>query len=160
MPGLPRYSPPPLTNGTAVSEAPCAVFSLCQRGALALGGAMLIGLLGIAGLLRPDPRGYGTHQGLGLPPCTVVALYGVRCPACGMTTSWSYLVRGRIWSACRANSGGTILGLLALTSGPWMLISGVRGRWWIGIPSEALVVSIGIAVVAVTLGDWIVRLRA
>src|SRR5207247_577108 len=44
-------------------------------------------LLGVARLVEPDLRGYGTHEQLGLPPCTFRLLTGIACPSCGMTTS-------------------------------------------------------------------------
>ena len=62
--------------------------------------------------LEPDPRGFGTHQSLGLPPCTFRALFGIPCPGCGMTTSFSHLVRGNVVQASRANIGGVLLALL------------------------------------------------
>src|SRR5947209_2100708 len=58
---------------------------LVQRLALVTAGTVLIGLLATAACLTPSPRGMGTHQQLGLPPCTVVQWFGVRCPSCGMT---------------------------------------------------------------------------
>ena len=75
-----------------------------------------------------------------------------------MTTSWSYLVRGQVLSALASNTGGTLLGVLALLAAPWMVISALRGKWFLGIPSEPLVLSALGAFVVVTLADWLVRL--
>jgi hypothetical protein len=77
-------------------------------------------LLGIAAWLQPDPSGMGTHQQLGLPTCTSVSLLGIRCPACGMTTSWAWMIRGRVDRAMGCNIGGTILFLVAGISIPWL----------------------------------------
>jgi hypothetical protein len=41
-------------------------------------GAFLLAMLAAAAWLQPDPRGFGTHQQLGLPPCTFQALFGNR----------------------------------------------------------------------------------
>ncbi|HBJ36914.1 MAG TPA: hypothetical protein DDZ51_19585 [Planctomycetaceae bacterium] len=69
--------------------------------------------LAVAGRLQPHPDGLGTHQQLGLPPCTIRVMWGVRCPSCGMTTSWSYFVRGRLWMSLRSNVAGTLLAVIA-----------------------------------------------
>ena len=131
---------------------------LLERLVLVLAGGALLALLVVAAGLTPSPRGMATHQQLGLPPCTLVQWYGIRCPSCGMTTSWAHLVRGQVVAAAGANSGGALLGLAAIVCGPWLTISGMRGRWLIGPPSEGLTLLAGFAVVVVTLIDWALRL--
>jgi|GEM_PF-3243744 len=75
------------------------VRKLCAMAFLA-GTLVLI----LAALLKPDPRGYGTHQQLGLPPCITSMMLGVkRCPGCGLTTGFAHLVRGQITSAWASN---------------------------------------------------------
>jgi hypothetical protein len=128
------------------------------RLALVASGIVLVGLLATAAWLTPSPAGYGTHRQLGLPPCTMVQWLDIRCPSCGMTTSWSHLMHGQPLAALRANSGGTLLALVAAACGPWMLASGLRGRWVIGRPHEMLALAVGIAIVIVTLVDWSIRL--
>jgi hypothetical protein len=121
-------------------------------------GGVLVALLITASRLTPSPRGMGTHQGLGLPPCTIVQWYGVRCPSCGMTTSWAHLTRGHLVAALRANSGGTLLGLAAFVTGPWLVASGLWGRWLVAPPHEWITLAVGLAIIAVTLIDWSIRL--
>ena len=149
------YSPPPFAS-TGAAHGPRLRWY--QRAALTVAGASLLALLATAAALKPHPRGYGTHQRLGLPPCTIVQLYDIRCPSCGMTTSWSCLMRGQLLSSGRANVGGLLLGLTALGCGPWMVISGLRGKWLWGPPREAMVAVVGMAIVMVTFIDWVVRL--
>ena len=115
-------------------------------------------LLVTAACLTPNPRGMGTHRQLGLPSCTFVQWFGVRCPSCGMTTSWAHLVRVHVASAFRANAGGALLAAVAMTCGPWLLISGLRGRWLVGPPREMAMLAVGLTIVAVTLIDWTLRL--
>ncbi|MEZ6137102.1 MAG: DUF2752 domain-containing protein [Pirellulaceae bacterium] len=79
-----------------------------------LAGAGVLTLLITARILEPSAAGYGTHQQLGLPPCTSVALFNMRCPACGMTTSWALMVRGRWIESATVNAGGFLLSLIAL----------------------------------------------
>jgi hypothetical protein len=129
-----------------------------QRMVVLLAGAMLVGLLATAAWLTPSSRGLGTHQQLGLPPCTIQAWYNLRCPSCGMTTSWSHMMRGQVLAAARANTGGAVLATLCMMLGPWMVGSGLAGRWIGGSPREEWSVGIGLFVMAVTLVDWSIRL--
>lgn len=91
-----------------------------ERISLAVLTAGLVAVLSIAAWLAPDPSGLGTHQQLGLPACTSVAILGIRCPACGMTTSWALMIEGRVPEAIRANLGGSMLFLVAALSVPWL----------------------------------------
>jgi hypothetical protein len=50
-------------------------------------------VLAVARLLTPSPRGVGTHEQLGLPPCMLLKLTGIPCPSCGLTTSFAHAVR-------------------------------------------------------------------
>ena len=123
-----------------------------------LAGLGLAALLAVAAWLTPNEQGFGTHQQLGLPRCSVLEMFHVRCPACGMTTSWAYTVRGQLWRAAAANCGGTLLAVLAIGLAPWLLVSGVRGRWLGGPPSAEIAVTLAACVLGVTLLDWSVRL--
>ncbi len=125
--------------------------------------AVAVGLLfflGMAVRLQPARGGMGTHQQLGLPPCTVRVLFGRPCPSCGMTTSWAHLVRGQVPSALRANVGGTLLGIVAMAAVPWLVISAIRGRWLGWTPNCIVAVWAALATVLVVLVDWTVRLTS
>lgn len=126
---------------------------------LSLVGAGLIILLITAALLTPDPEGYGTHQQLDLPPCSFLVMSGgTPCPSCGMTTSWSHLVRLQVWKSIKANAGGTMLALVAVVLGPWLLISGLIGNWYRNPPNEKMVIVTAVAIIVVTLVSWLVRI--
>jgi hypothetical protein len=114
--------------------------------------------LAVACVLEPSPQNRGTHQQLGLPPCTVVVLFGHRCPACGMTTAWAHLVRGHWVEAMRANVGGALLGLFDVLAVPWLLASAARGRWLGWVPDMNVVAWVIAAIMLVTLIDWAVRM--
>jgi hypothetical protein len=99
-----------------------------SRLAALLLAAALVGMLGVARSLRPDPRGLGTHEQLGLAPCGVLARTGRPCPTCGMTTALAWFARGRPDRAWRANPAGLALGLECLVGVPWLLVASARGR--------------------------------
>jgi hypothetical protein len=133
-------------------------FSLPQRLLVLLAGLILLALLAVAAWLPPDPRGLGTHQGLGLPPCSFRQMTGLRCPSCGMTTSWSHLMRGQLLSSVKANASGMLLGVLAILLTPWVLGSAIRGRWLIRPLDEQVTLVVVIGILVITVGEWCLRL--
>ncbi len=133
-------------------------FSGFQRANVALLGTALLIALSVARWLDPDSRGHGTHEHLGLPPCSFVLMFGRRCPSCGMTTSWAHLVRCDVVASLKANAGGTLLGVLALASAGWLVASAWRGRWLVWEPNSTAGLWIAAVVLLVTLIDWGFRL--
>jgi hypothetical protein len=125
---------------------------------LALLGLGLSALLLIALRLHPDPRHYGTHQQLGLPPCSFYYAFGMPCPTCGMTTSWSFLMRGEILASLHANAGGVILGMLAIFAVPWSLLASIRGRYFAWTPSGSVVAWVSGSIAVLVLLQWGCRL--
>lgn len=122
--------------------------------AIALGFCLVIFF---ATQLSPDPRGFGTHQQLGLPECALKKAIGKRCPHCGMTTSMTYLVRGQWSAAWQANPGGYVFSILILCGVPMFGSVAVRGRYWLTKdPFHWLFVS-GLAYAGFVLVMWIVR---
>jgi hypothetical protein len=123
-----------------------------------LSGVAVLAILITARCLEPATDGFGTHQQLGLPPCTSVALFGMRCPSCGMTTSWSLATRGELLAAGRVNCGGLLLAIIAMAYLPascyftWRGRS-TRGGWF----SLALGISI-LTSLAIAIAQWLWRL--
>lgn len=114
--------------------------------------------LAMAACLTPSGTGSGTHEQLGLPPCSFKTLVGVPCPSCGMTTAWAHGMRGEIGGALRANVGGTLLCLLDLVVVPWLLVSALVGRWVCVAPRDGPIAWMALGFVAITLADWGIRL--
>lgn len=122
-----------------------------------IGAATAITLLIVAGTLEPSRSGMGTHHQLGLPPCSLRMLAGIRCPSCGMTTSWAHFMNGNPIDSAKSNLGGMMLACFAIASA----IIGARIAWTGRLPSNATqrnytLALVGIAVV--TLADWLARL--
>jgi hypothetical protein len=107
--------------------------------------------------LEPEISGLGTHQQLGLPPCSVRMVFGIRCPSCGMTTSWAHLANGNLIGAANANLGGMLLAF----SAAWCVPFACRLAFLGHIPQRRTIhrAMIGLtAIAAVTLVEWAVRL--
>jgi hypothetical protein len=95
-----------LTETRWVEIAPVSGWARWSHALLLLGVLVMVGV----GLyLTPDPAGHGTHQQLGLPPCTIYYLTGRPCPSCGLTTSVSAILHGQFGLAWRANPMGFLI---------------------------------------------------
>jgi hypothetical protein len=158
MSDLASYSPPPTAGADARKAYRPARLGLVQRLAMVAAGSVLVGLLVTAWRLTPNPYGMGTHQQLGLPPCTIVQWFDMPCPSCGMTTSWSHMMRGHVVASFQANAGGALLALVAIGCGPWLVVSGLRGCWTLARPREIVVLAVGVTIVVVTLTNWTLRI--
>jgi hypothetical protein len=128
-----------------------------RRVGFALLGCGLLTLLGVAAYLQPDRRGYGTHEQLGLGPCTFATWFGVRCPTCGMTTAWSHLARGNVFAATQVHLSGTLLGVAALVTGVYSLWTAATGRFDLRLRDRTLIVA-AIIVVSIVFVEWFCRL--
>jgi prepilin signal peptidase PulO-like enzyme (type II secretory pathway) len=80
-------------------------------------GLWLIATLIGGFLLKPSAEGHGTHTQLGLPKCYSVIMFDRPCPGCGMTTSWTATIHGKLQQATKAHPfGAPIYGLFTLTA--------------------------------------------
>lgn len=84
--------------------------------------------LGLSSWLHPDPRGFGTHQQLGLPPCRFRASSGLPCPGCGLTTSFAHMAHGQPLAALRAHLMGPLLFAFVVVLAMYGPCAVVRGR--------------------------------
>lgn len=119
---------------------------------------VLVGVLGVARWLRPDPKGFGTHQQLGLLPCAFRTMTGYGCPSCGMTTAFAWFARGKPAESWGANPAGLVLAITCAILAPWMLVAAATGRAW-GVRSldrPAMMLFIGL--VGLTLIFWVARM--
>jgi len=114
---------------------------------VALGGIVVLALF-----LEPDPRGFGTHEQLGMAPCRTLEWAGVPCPGCGVTTSVSLLWHGELWSSFVNQPFGFLLGVLVPLLALGAIVQSFRGhdlyrdasafswgRWLLGLGSVMLV---------------------
>lgn len=84
-------------------------------------------MLATAAWLDPDPRGFGTHVQLGLPPCGFRWLTGLACPGCGLTTAFAHAIRGEWMLSFSANPLGLVLFCGVVACLPIALLGALRG---------------------------------
>jgi hypothetical protein len=112
----------------------------------------------VARRLEPDPRGFGTHTQLGLPPCHFQWVTGHPCPSCGMTTAFAWFVRGRFDRSWQSNPAGVLLAPMALALVPWLIAGAIRGRPLGTRSLDAPLIGLVVATVALSLLSWTIRL--
>jgi hypothetical protein len=109
-------------------------------------------------LIDPYPNGeaarMGTHQQLGLPPCTFQEMAQIPCPSCGMTTSFTLLMHGDVWHSMQANFAGTALATFGLLFIPWALASAFFGRFVFIRRLEMVVFRLAIVFLVLLFGRW------
>jgi len=112
----------------------------------------------VASQLRPEPRGFGTHEQLGLPPCSFATWFGRRCPACGMTTAWAHVAHGQWRAAARTHVSGTFLAIVAVPIALAALVAAIGGREFSWVPGEVMMATAAVALAGTVLLEWLVRL--
>ena len=132
--------------------------SRTEQVTLILAGLVGLTLLLLAAWLRPNPQGFGTHQQLGLPPCTIQFWFGFPCPSCGGTTAFAHFVRGQWGSALRANAAACLLAGLCVLGVPWSGASAWKRRY-LGVPDIVMtLVVILLTLSGIALAQWVGRL--
>lgn len=131
------------------------------RGFLVLIALGLVAVFAVGLWLNPyhpdgTRRTMATHTQLGLEPCNMVVLTGKPCPACGMTTSVSLLIRGDVVGSLRANWVGTLLAATWLAAIPWAVASAVRGRYYFVRSGEVLTSVLIVAFLVLMIARWAV----
>src|SRR5205085_5851795 len=126
-PGAPREGSGRAPDGRTMDprRADRGRLGRATRLALVVAAIGLMGILGLARWLEPDPRGYGTHLQLGLAPCGFLRMTGRPCPTCGMTTAFAWSARGRFDRAWRANPAGSLLAPTCAALIPWLVAGAV-----------------------------------
>ena len=131
-----------------------------ERTGFILLGVVLAMLLAIAAWLNPDPSGLGTHRQLGLPGCNMVTFFGIRCPGCGMTTSWAHTLNGDIQSGLRCSTSGVLFCVFTAAIVPCLLVLAIRGKtsnrnWFSRVSVPVL-----IAIMLISIAEWLIRLAS
>lgn len=156
---LARPIPPPIVRRSAGSWlGPPVRLRNTLRATWALVGLASAAVLTVAAILKPDPRGYGTHEALGMEPCGFVFMTGLPCPTCGMTTSFSYLMHGQPLASLKAQPAGFLLCVATAALMVASLLAALRGEIvtinWERIGAVRLSLTVGFVLV----GGWAIKL--
>ncbi len=92
--------------------APTPMLSPGQRALSLIISAACLTVLLTAAHLTPSPTGVSTHTELGMNSCQFLERTGIPCPSCGMTTSFSLFVRGKILGSLYVQPMGAVLAAL------------------------------------------------
>jgi hypothetical protein len=125
---------------------------------LVVAAALLAGLLVLAKTLDPDARGYGTHTQLGLRPCAFLTTTGRLCPTCGMTTSYAWLMHGRLDRSWHANPAGCLFAVFSVPLMAWLFASAIVNE---PVGCQTLtgpLMSLLVAAVFLGVVSWLIRL--
>lgn len=125
---------------------------------LLLLAAGLAAMLGVGRRLEPDPRGFGTHERLGLGPCAFAAMTGRRCPSCGMTTAVAHATRGRLDRAWESNPAGASLAVVSVPLIGWLISCSWKRRPIGSRTVEGPLLVLLLAIVAVGAAFWLIRI--
>lgn len=101
-----------------------------------------------------EPARMGTHQQLGLPECNFKALAGFPCPSCGMTTSFSFMIRADVWNSVQANFAGTALAGFGMLFIPWAFASAFLGRFVFIRSLELVIFRLALIFLVLLFGRW------
>ncbi len=104
--------------------------------------------------LTPAEGGHGTHEQLGVPPCSFLSRTGWPGPSCGLTTSVSAMAHGKVGLAWRAQPFGVPLFAAVLVLGSVGLIELIANRpllhrlrpglWWVWVPLVGMLMGWGL----------------
>jgi hypothetical protein len=115
-------------------------------------------VLAVAIRLKPDPRGWGTHQQLSAAPCGMILVTGLPCPTCGMTTAFAHAIRGQFIRAFWAQPTGLALALATIAAtlaSAVVLFTGRPPRW----PARYVTpFAVFFALLALLIGGWAFKL--
>ena len=106
-----------------MDPAPASPLERCLLVLLALLGVALVVTLVL--VTDPDPRGFGTHEQLGMQPCSWPLVYGMPCPTCGVTTAASLVVHLRPVEALALQPFGAVLMIAVLV----FVVAALRFSW-------------------------------
>ncbi|MEQ8456395.1 MAG: DUF2752 domain-containing protein [Sandaracinaceae bacterium] len=110
-----------------------------------------------AATLTPSIAGHGTHTQLGLPPCGFLVYTGYPCPGCGLTTSFSHMIRLEVFGAFHANPFGILLFLCTAAMVPVSLLGMVRKLPVVDTLDRLHAEKIAIALSLVSIAVWCVK---
>ena len=120
--------------------------------------AALLLLVVLALWIHPDPRGFGTHEQLGLPACRMMEWTGIPCPGCGVTTSVALFAHAQFLASFHNQPFGFLIALAIPLYAAWALASHFRGRDLGGDMQILRIRAFVIAVIAAIALGWLYKI--
>lgn len=122
--------------------------------------AAAVAMIALGTWIQPDPRGFGTHEQLGMDPCRFIAWTGIPCPGCGVTTSVALAAHGRFAAAFWTQPFGLLVAVLVPIATVVAIVQHARGRD-LGATLRALRPSwCGLVLALAGLGGWAWKIAA
>lgn len=109
---------------------------------------------------RPDPRGFGTHEQLGLAPCRAMDWFGVPCPGCGVTTSVAHAAHGDLVASFVTQPFGLLVAAAIPLGAAAMCATALRGGDCSELLSRWTTKRVTLFVAAAAAFGWIWKLCA
>ncbi|HZS07824.1 MAG TPA: DUF2752 domain-containing protein [Blastocatellia bacterium] len=119
-----------------------------------LSGAVLV----TARILPPSPRGVGTHELLGLPPCFFLKLTGLPCPSCGLTTCFAHAARLHFYEALVTQPFGLLAFFITLSLIPLSCWLAYRRVPWPSVVGSRAMKSVMGLLLALWLIGWVYKI--
>jgi hypothetical protein len=116
--------------------------------------------LKIAASLHPSATGVGTHVQLGLPSCRFLALTGIPCPSCGLTTSFAYAAHLDFRHALLASPFGLLLFFVVVSAIPTAIVFLWSRLSWQRVIAAPGVQTTTYMMIAAYLASWIYKIAA
>lgn len=159
---------PPQDTQDSAEATPTVPVRAPAAGARWAAAAVLLAclsLLGSAAWLKPDPRGYGTHEqfhwGRYLTgPCGWMTVTGYPCPTCGMTTAFAHTVRLQWVRAFLAQPAGFVLALGTVAGALGAFYVLITGRWPLRLAMALSPYRVFLGLLVLLLGGWAFKIAA
>ena len=102
----------------------------------------------------PDPRGFGTHELLGMEPCSWAVSGGLPCPTCGVTTAACHLVHLSPFQAVATQPFGAALAGFGIWLAAVAGISLIRRSSFVDKLARLPYATLLISGILLLLGSW------
>lgn len=120
--------------------------------------AVLSGVFAVAAVLVPDARGLGTHEQLGLGACPTLSLLHIPCAFCGMSTSFSLMIRGNVLSAILVQPAGALLFVIFIIVMTASVSFAIAGKMPSRIGTQLLSGRIVLASIGIVTVSWVYKI--
>lgn len=146
---------PRLGSGQAAAWPRSSSSERLTQVSVALG---LWGVVLVSALLVPSADGLGTHEQLGMQPCTFYQATGRPCPGCGLTTAFSLMAHGRVIEAAVVQPFGALLFTLAAAGAMGASALAVAGRSWMPVLYSEKLPLVLYGLIFIWLASWCYKL--